>query len=176
MSCVKNNKKGVNLVMYIQGKYLLGGLDNIEECLAIRKKVFGEEQHFLSASLENVEDREAIFALAYEIGEEGEQVSVATGRLIFLEDKFKIGRIAVKKEFRGKHYGEFIVQMLLEKAFSMGAKEVFVGAQAHAISFYERLGFIRQEEEYFEDGIYHLLMKFVSFHGQKHCEKREKYL
>lgn len=176
ISCIKNKKKGVSLVMYIQGKYLLGGLDNIEECFVIRKKVFGEEQQFLSASLENLEDREAIFALAYEVNERGEQVSVATGRLIFLEDKFKIGRIAVKKEFRGKHYGEFIVQMLLEKAFSMGAKEVFVGAQAHAISFYERLGFVRQEEEYFEDGIYHLLMKIVPANCQKHCGNKESCL
>lgn len=162
--------------MYIQGKYLLGGLDDISECLAIRKEVFGQEQQFLTAASENIEDKEAIFVLAYETKEQGEQVSVATGRLIFLEDRFKIGRIAVKKEFRGKHYGDFIVRMLLEKAFSMGAKEVFVGAQAHAIPFYERIGFVRQKEEYFEDGIYHLIMKIVFSDCQKDCENKKSCL
>lgn len=145
--------------MYIQGKYLLGGVDDIKECLAIRKEVFGGEQQFLVAGSENLEDKDAIFVLAYETNEQGEENPVATGRLIFLENWFKIGRIAVKKECRGKHYGDFVVRMLLEKAFSMGAKEVFVGAQAHAISFYERIGFVKQEEEYYEDGVYHLTMK-----------------
>lgn len=148
--------------MYIQGRYLLGGLHDISECIAIRKEVFGGEQQFLAAGSENVEDKEAIFVLAYEKNEQGEEIPVATGRLIFLEDRFKIGRIAVKKECRGKHYGNFVVRMLLDKAFSMGAKEVFVGAQSHAISFYEKIGFERQEEEYYEDGVYHLTMKINS--------------
>ena len=52
--------------MYIQGRYLLGGLHDISECLAIRKEVFGGEQQFLVAGSENVEDKEAIFVLAYE--------------------------------------------------------------------------------------------------------------
>ena len=69
--------------MYIQGKYLLGGLDDISECLAIRREVFGEEQQFLTAASENLEDKEAIFVLAYETNEQGERFSVATGRLIF---------------------------------------------------------------------------------------------
>ena len=44
-----------------------------------------------------------------------------------MEEYYKIGRIAVKKECRGKKYGDFIVRMLVDKAFTMGAKEVFVG-------------------------------------------------
>ena len=153
--------------MYIQGKYLVGGLHNIEECITIRKEVFGGEQQFTVASVQEEDDKNAIFVLAYETNEQGEELPVATGRLIFLEDKFKIGRIAVRKEFRGKHYGDFVVRMLVDKAFSMGAKEVFVGAQKHAISFYEKIGFIKQEEEYFEDGIYHLMMKITACS----CEK-----
>ena len=150
------------MCVYIQGRYLLGGLHDISECLAIRKEVFGGEQQFLVAGSENIEDKDAIFVLAYETNEQGDEIPVATGRLIFLEDRFKIGRIAVKKECRGKHYGDFVVRMLLDKAFSMGAKEVFVGAQLHAISFYERIGFVKQEEDYYEDGVYHLTMKINS--------------
>ena len=158
--------------MCIQGRYLLGGLHDISECLAIRKEVFGGEQQFFVAASENLEDKDAIFVLAYEMNELGEEVPVATGRLIFLEDRFKIGRIAVKKECRGKHYGDFVVRMLLDKAFSMGAKEVFVGAQAHAISFYERIGFIKQEEEYWEDGVHHLMMKIKAC--SLNCSAKER--
>lgn len=149
--------------MHIQGRYLLGGEHDISECLAIRNEVFGGEQQFFAAGTEDIDDKNAIFVLAYEKDEQGTQTPVATGRLIFLENKnkFKIGRIAVRKEFRGKHYGDFVVRMLIDKAISLGAKEVVVGAQSHAISFYEKIGFVKQEEEYFEDGIYHLMMSYI---------------
>ena len=165
--------------MFIQGKYLLGGLHDISECLAIRKEVFGEEQKFMTAACEDKDDRSAIFALAYETektdlpdGSAKENLlPVATGRLLFLDDCYKIGRIAVKKEFRGKKYGDFIVRMLVDKAFTMGAKEVFVGAQKHAIPFYEKIGFIPVDEEYFEDEIYHKMMKIMPTTCKRDCGK-----
>ena len=162
--------------MYIQGKYLLGGLNDISECMAIRNEVFGGEQNFMTASVQDEDDLDAIFALAYETKEDGALFPVATGRLIFLDDMFKIGRIAVKKEHRGKKYGDFIVRMLVDKAFSMGAKEVFVGAQEHAIPFYEKIGFERVDDEYFEDGIYHKMMKIMPTTCKKDCGNHKSTL
>ena len=37
--------------MYIQGKYLLGGLHDISECIEIREEVFGEEYENFVLSL-----------------------------------------------------------------------------------------------------------------------------
>lgn len=161
--------------MYIQGKYLLGGLHDISECIKIREEVFGGEQNFCAAASTDADDENAIFVLAYETikSEDGgeELLPVGTGRLVFLGEQYKIGRIAVKKEYRGKHYGDFIVRMLVDKAFSMGAKEVFVGAQSHAISFYEKIGFHQETEEYFEGEIYHKLMKITPMQCKKDCGK-----
>lgn len=154
--------------MYIQGKYLLAGLHDISECIAIRKEVFGGEQNFPSAAAEDAEDRSAVFVLAYQTGKDN-MVSVGTGRLVFLGDIYKIGRIAVKREFRGQGYGDFIVRMLVDKAFLMGAKEVFVGAQEHAIPFYEKIGFIKQEESYEEDHIIHYMMKITPHTCKRDC-------
>ena len=162
--------------MYIQGKYLLGGLNDISECIAIREEVFGGEQDFPTAAREDEEDRDAIFALAFETKDNGELFPVGTGRLIFLADQFKIGRIAIKKEHRGKKYGDFIVRMLVDKAFSMGAKEVFVGAQEHAIPFYEKIGFVPLDEEYYEDGIYHKMMKIMPSTCKKDCGNHKSTL
>lgn len=165
--------------MYIQGKYLLGGLQDISECLKIRAEVFGGEQGFPTAAGMDADDEEAIFALAYETEKkelpdgtvEESLLPVGTGRLLFMGDTYKIGRIAVKKEFRGKKYGDFIVRMLVDKAFSMGAKEVFVGAQKHAIPFYEKIGFVALDEEYFEDEIYHKVMKIMPMTCKRDCGK-----
>ena len=82
---------------------------------------------------------------------------VATGRIIpYGEDTVKIGRIAVKKEKRGLHLGEKIVLELLRKSKEDGAKTVRVGAQTHAVGFYEKCGFsLLGTPEYMEENIPH---------------------
>ena len=83
--------------------------------------------------------------------------AVATGRFIpYDENTVKIGRIAVKKEKRGLHLGEKIVRELLRKAKEDGAKTVCVGAQTHAVGFYEKCGFsLVGTPEYLEENIPH---------------------
>lgn len=83
--------------------------------------------------------------------------AVATGRVIpYGEDTVKIGRIAVKKEKRGLHLGEKIVLELLRKSKEDGAKVVRVGAQTHAVGFYEKCGFrLLGTPEYMEENIPH---------------------
>lgn len=90
--------------------------------------------------------------------------AVATGRNIpYGENTVKIGRIAVKKEKRGLHLGEKIVLELLRKAKEDGAKTVRVGAQTHAVGFYEKCGFsLVGTPEYMEENIphYDMIMNF----------------
>ena len=83
--------------------------------------------------------------------------AVATGRVIpYGEDTVKIGRIAVKKDKRGLHLGEKIVLELLRKSKEDGAKTVWVGAQTHAVGFYEKCGFaLVGTPEYMEENIPH---------------------
>ena len=83
--------------------------------------------------------------------------AVATGRFIpYGENTVKIGRFAVKKEKRGLHLGEKIVRELLRKAKEDGAKTVCVGAQTHAVGFYEKCGFsLVGTPEYLEENIPH---------------------
>ena len=83
--------------------------------------------------------------------------AVATGRVIpYGEDIVKIGRIAVKKDKRGLHLGEKIVLELLRKSKEDGAKTVRVGAQTHAVGFYEKCGFsLVGTPEYMEENIPH---------------------
>lgn len=83
--------------------------------------------------------------------------AVATGRIIpYGENTVKIGRIAVKKDKRGLGLGEKIVRELLRKAKEDGAKTVRVGAQTHALGFYEKCGFsLVGTPEYLEENIPH---------------------
>ncbi len=126
--------------MYITGKYILGALGDLDEVNSIRDKVFVEEQGIPYETEHDDKDKEAIFALAFEEGEDFKK-PVATGRLLFLEDSFMIGKIATLKEYRKMGYGDFVVRMLIDKAFTMGAKEIFVDAQLPAVDFYKTIGF-----------------------------------
>ncbi|MCR5585558.1 MAG: GNAT family N-acetyltransferase [Lachnospiraceae bacterium] len=143
--------------MYITGKYLLGSLGDLSDVIAIRDKVFIDEQGVAPELEHDGKDNEAIFALAFEEGNDFKK-PVATGRLLFLGDEFKIGRIATLKEYRGKGYGDFVVRMLIDKAFTMGAKEIFVDAQVQAVGFYKTIGFREVGDVFEEAGMQHQRM------------------
>ena len=44
-----------------------------------------------------------------------------------------------------------------------------IAENEEVVHFYEKIGFVKQEEEYLEDGVYHLLMKYSSSDCQKNC-------
>lgn len=104
----------------------------------IRTDVFIAEQGVIASQEFDLFDEVtsgAYFAAAYE----GARI-VGTGRLV-IGGKYKIGRIAVRREHRGKGVGGQIVSALLEKAASLGAERVYVDAQPKAVPFYEKYGF-----------------------------------
>ena len=90
--------------------------------------------------------------------------AVATGRIIpYGEGTVKFGRIAVKKDKRGLGLGEKVVLELLKKAREDGVKKVVIGAQTHAVGFYEKCGFsLVGTPEYLEENIPHFDM-FLEF-------------
>lgn len=118
----------------------------------LRIEIFVKEQ---GVSVENEFDAFDLQVPHLVIFSEGE--AVATGRNIPCgENTVKIGRIAVKKDKRGLGLGEKIVKELLRKAQEDGAKTVKVGAQTHAVGFYEKCGFtLVGTPEYLEENIPH---------------------
>jgi len=81
---------------------------------------------------------------------------VATGRLA---PDGKIGRMAVLKNFREKGIGGKILSKLIEIGREKGIDQFYLSAQFHAISFYEKMGFIAEGPTYLEAGIDHCLMR-----------------
>lgn len=160
-------------IMYIQGRFKTAQ-DDLSEIFEIRREVFIKEQHKTEAQEFDDYDKDAIFCVLYEENHSStdkKQRPIATGRLVLLEDgKYKIGRIAVKKEYRGKQYGDMLVKMLVNKAFMSGAKEVYVGAQIQAIGFYKTIGFKEIGEEYIEANIPHIEMVLVPDNLCKKCK------
>ncbi len=125
------------------------GLNDIDDALYVREKVFLEEQKFEKEL--DAHDEFAHHVVFYEDGQ-----PCAAGRIIYVEE-FRIGRICVLKEFRGQHIGDLLTRLLIYKAMQF-TDVLHLHAQLPAKSFYERYGFKPYGEIYDEDGQPHISM------------------
>lgn len=159
--------------MLIQGKYLYFE-DDKTEVYDIRRQVFHVEQGVsLEEEFDEIDDL-AVHVLVFTSDEPSR--AVATGRVFFDGDNYKIGRVAVLKSERGKKYGDFVVRMLANKAFIAGADEIHINAQVVAVPFYEKIGFISYGDEFDEAGIKHVSMKLKSGSLCKECNSPTKII
>lgn len=130
--------------------------DKFNIAMNIRNTVFELEQGAIAEEEIDKYDLsdKTVYLLIYDDNE-----PCATGRIAFTDKGVKIGRIAVLKSQRGKGTGKYLVEQLCDKAVELGAKEIFVDSQLHAVGFYEHLGFEKTgESEITDRGIRHLPM------------------
>jgi len=129
------------------------GNKGIEDALSIRRKVFIEEQSVPEEIEIDDIDSFAAHIIIYE-----DNKPIATGRIFKKDDNFFLGRIAVLKEYRRKHFGKMAVKMLVNRGFNKGAEKIIIHAQTTAEEFYKKLGFKSFGEKYYEAGIEHINM------------------
>lgn len=147
----------------IEGNFVIG-TKGLEDTGYIRSLVFTGEQG-VEASIE----RDAYDDFAHHlIIKDGNDI-VGTGRLIYKDEQYLIGRIAVLKAFRGLKYGDLIVRMLCTRAFALKAPQVVVHAQVQVEAFYSRIGFKRTSDVYLEAGIEHVTMTIDEATFTKPC-------
>lgn len=124
---------------------------DIATCRALRRRVFIEEQGVSEADEVDDLDGEAIHLLATVAGR-----PVGTARLLIEGDTGKIGRVCVLAEARGKGIGAALIRAAVADLAAMpGVSRAKLGAQVHALGFYERLGFVAVGPVYLDAGIEH---------------------
>ena len=126
-------------------------LDEMYDILRIRATVFVLEQGVVYIDPDG-NDKNAVQIYASVDG-----VMVGCLRIYQLEEgTYRIGRVAVLKEFRGLGIGNAMmkeaIQYLRERT---NATKACLDAQLHAIGFYEKLGFTLFTEEFLEEGLLH---------------------
>ena len=88
-------------------------------------------------------------------------VPLATGRLVLLAEdgqRGQIGRMAVVSSQRSQDLGGQLLKALLAQAQQLGMAEVMLHAQAGAVRFYARHGFVPQGQPFEEAGLPHQTM------------------
>jgi ElaA protein len=125
--------------------------EDLATCHALRRVVFIEEQSVPEAEELDGRDGDAVHLLAWVDGK-----PVGSARLLLAGDTGKIGRVCVLRDQRGTGLGAAIIGTAIEEFRQMqGIKHVKLGAQTHAIRFYEKLGFTAYGPEYADAGIPH---------------------
>jgi predicted GNAT family N-acyltransferase len=128
---------------------------DIATCRALRRTVFIEEQGVSEADEVDELDGSAIHLLAFV-----NEVPVGTARLLLMGKVGKIGRVCVLPEARGTGLGAaLIVAALEELQRHPGVTEAYLGAQVHAVGFYEKLGFAVEGEEFIDADVPHRHMR-----------------
>ncbi|SIQ06216.1 ElaA protein [Paracoccus thiocyanatus] len=125
---------------------------DLETCRAIRHAVFVTEQSVPEAEEWDGRDGEAIHLLA----RDASGAAVGTARILVQGATGKIGRVAVLRSARGTGIGAALIRAALAELRALpGLTRAKLGAQTHAIGFYEKLGFAAYGPEYDDAGIPH---------------------
>lgn len=125
--------------------------DDIATCRALRRVVFIEEQGVSEADEVDDLDGQAIHLLATR-----DARPVGSARLLVYGETGKVGRVCVLADQRGTGLGAALMQAVIAEFRGIaGVKRVKLGAQTHALGFYERLGFVAFGDEFDDAGIPH---------------------
>lgn len=128
-------------------------ISDFEKIVDIRISVFQKEQRVSQELDFDDKDGEAEHFLAFY-----NKKPVACARIVFEDEKAKLERIAVLKEFRGKGIGKELINYLINYCRERKVKEIYFDAQYHAKLFYEKLVFRERGKPFEEVGIKHIQM------------------
>jgi len=132
-----------------------GGWDALgAEAHALRTAVFVEELGVPAALEQDAEDAAALHVVARNrLG-----LAVGTGRLI-AGAPARIGRLAVRRDLRGAGVGRRLLDALADAAAARGETALALFAEASAVPFYRRAGFVVHGAPFEEAGIAHQEMR-----------------
>ncbi|WP_299607974.1 GNAT family N-acetyltransferase [uncultured Tateyamaria sp.] len=131
--------------------WIIAQTDDLTTCHALRRTVFIEEQGVSEAEEVDGRDGDALHVLA-----SVDDVPMGCARILLDGQVAKIGRVCVLNAARGTGMGAAIIETCLDLARQQnGVTKAKLGAQTHALAFYERLGFVPYGPVYDDAGIPH---------------------
>lgn len=133
----------------------IGPTEDLATCLELRRVVFMEEQ-----DVSEEDERDGQDDLAHHILARRDGRPVGCARILIDGTTAKIGRVCVLADQRGTGLGQALVSACLSHLKSKpGITRAILGAQTHALGFYEQLGFVSYGEDFLDAGIPHRMME-----------------
>jgi ElaA protein len=127
------------------------------EILYLRTAIFVVEQ---DCPYQEVDEKDRQSFHLFGKTEDGEVIAVT--RILpkgISYDEISIGRVALKKEFRGQGIADELMKETLKFIeHHFGEKNIRISAQTYLLNYYNKHGFQEVGEEYLEDNIPHMEM------------------
>ncbi|MEO0944208.1 MAG: GNAT family N-acetyltransferase [Pseudomonadota bacterium] len=127
--------------------------EELPALLEIRRIVFIEGQNVPEHEERDGRDDDALHFIAL-----NGTHPIGTARALVENGFAKIGRVAVLENHRGVGIGTGLMRTVLDDLRASGLARAKLGAQTHAIGFYEALGFTAEGPEFLDAGIPHRTM------------------
>jgi len=128
--------------------------EEVSAALALRSRVFCEEQGVSFEADQDGRDPEATHIVAIDDGD-----VIGTCRLLFRGPVARLGRLAVLRERRGDGVAGAILREADHVAVGAGAESIALHAQTYAQSLYENAGYREYGPTFVEEGIEHVAME-----------------
>lgn len=123
----------------------------VAACMRLRRAVFITEQNVAEHEEVDGKDQKCTHVLAIKNG-----IPAGAARFQQLGSYVKIQRVCVPKEHRGHGIGAEVIKFIVRHVSNFeGIASIRLGAQTHALEFYNKLGFIQCSKEYLGAGILH---------------------
>lgn len=129
--------------------------DELYEMLRCRQDVFVTEQHCFYRDLDGL-DRDSLHLFIPE--QQGIGAYLRVIRPGAHGENAVIGRVAVKKEYRGNGFGRMLMERGIQTALQL-SDAIDIEAQAYLKEFYEGLGFKALSAPYLHAGTPHIHMR-----------------
>lgn len=139
-------------------------LSELYAVLKLRVEVFILEQNCLYQDLDG-NDHLAFHVMVMEDDELAAYARVFRSGIRY--PAASIGRVITAPEYRGKGYGEILMNEAIGFLDALDETHIMLSSQSYAQAFYERHGFVRTpRESYLEDDIPHVEMEYKR--GENH--------
>lgn len=122
--------------------------------IEVRQNVFVQEQGFRD-EFDEIDARATHFVMF------DEEKAIGTCRVFWDEgmNAYVLGRLAVRKEYRGRRAGAALVNAAVQYVHDADGKDIALHAQCQAADFYKKLGFAEFGDIGYEQGCPHIWMK-----------------
>jgi len=128
--------------------------DEVAAALALRSRVFCDEQGVSFEADQDRRDPEATHIVAVDEG-----AVIGTCRLLFRGQIARLGRLAVERGRRGDGVAAAILREADRVAGEAGAESIALHAQTYALALYESAGYEEYGPTFVEEGIEHVAME-----------------
>lgn len=130
--------------------------EEFHNIIQLRELVFVVEQECYYLDVDG-KDKQAIHVFGYT-----NNALMAYSRILPKGISYKeasIGRVVVHPKYRNKNLGKMLMEKSIETLYNNYGKTIIcISAQSYLLAFYGSFGFVKQGEEYLEDGIPHWKM------------------